>query len=439
MKSTKEKAREKTFRVKKTENKENSGGSSSYRRLTLSGIILALFGLLYVPSLINWLSGNNVTLDIIRNGTIEEIVSAKGVIVRNEELLEPSLFEGRLIPEIGEGEKTAANSVIASVMSDASESLLQEVENINAKIVKARMEKAEKADFFSSDIAKLDGEIGQNVQKLIAACNGRSFREIRLYRTEITRIVEKKAEILGDDAADAYIESLLKQKKDLEYRINMNMDEIVSKKSGIVSYAIDGYEGVLTPESISSLTPAEIEAILGKEVYADTGVNRAYAGKPAAKIIKGTDIYIVAVVDEKDMEQFEEGKSINVRISEKEFETSATVKAVGPAENGKALVTVVAGRGVDILSDVRYVNVDFVFSTEEGLKVPLKCLMDISPDGTTATIMLVKSNVSTIREVEILAKDNEYAIITTPDKTVNLYDTYIINPQNVEEGVIIDK
>lgn len=435
MEKTKEKVKKKT----PGKSKKKSSGSSTVKRLTLGGVILFLFGLLYVPSLVNWLSGNSVTVDIVRNGIIEEIVSAKGVIVRDEVLLEPSLFEGRLVPVIGEGEKTAAYSTIASVMNDTSDSLLKEVDKINVKIVKSRIEKAEKAEFFSEDIGKLDGEIGRNVQKLIAACNNRSFKDLKQYRTEITKIVEKKAQILGDDATDSYVESLLKQKRELENKINQNRDEIVSRVSGIVSYAIDGYEGILTPKSIESLTPKEIEGMQKEDINPDQGVNRAYAGKPAAKIIKGTDIYIVAVVDENDLKYFEEGKRIRVRIDESGFEASATVKGVSQAEEGKALVTVAATRGADILSDVRLVDVDFICSTEEGLKVPLKCLMDISPDGASAKIMLVKFNVSTLMEVEILAQDKEYAIITTPEKTVNLYDTYIINPQNVEEGVIINR
>lgn len=433
------KTNEKVKEIAKEKNNKKSNSSFSLKRLTLGGVILLMFGLLYVPSLINWLSGNNITVDIIRNGIIEESVSAKGIIVRNEELLEPSAFEGKLIPEIAEGEKTAAYSTIASVMNDKSDLLLKEVDKINAKIVKSRMEKAEKADFFSEDIVKLDGEIGRNVQNLITACNNRSFTDLKLYRNEITKIVEKKAEILGDDATDSYIASLNKEKEELQNKISMNRDRITSSVSGIVSYAIDGYEGILTPQSISSLSLEEIERMQKEYINRDQSINRAYAGKPVAKIIKGTDIQIVAIIDEKDLKNFEKEKRITVRIDDSDFEASATVAEISPTQEGRALVTVKVSRGVDTLSDVRHVNVDFISKTQEGLKVPLKCLMDISPDGTAAKIMLVKYNVSTLREVEILSQDNEYAIITTEEKNVNLYDSYIINPENVEEGVIVNR
>ena len=57
--------------------------------------------------------------------------------------------------------------------------------------------------------------------------------------------------------------------------------------------------------------------------------------------------------------------------------------------------------------------------------------------------MLVKSNVAVNRLVDIVCSDDEYAIIRTPEneyeKTVNLYDIYLINPDNIEEGDIISK
>ena len=72
--------------------------------------------------------------------------------------------------------------------------------------------------------------------------------------------------------------------------------------------------------------------------------------------------------------------------------------------------------------------------------------------------MLVKYNTAVNRIVDIVLRDKEFAIIKShkavpgesetggnntggidSDNTVNLYDTYIINPDNIEEGDIIDR
>ena len=165
--------------------------------------------------------------------------------------------------------------------------------------------------------------------------------------------------------------------------------------------------------------------------------------QPFAKIIKGVYIYLAADIPSAKARSLEEGDSIKVRINSRDFETTGTITHIKDSGNDRTVIVVKMNRGADVLSDLRVVSVDFITKTEEGLKVPLKCLRDITPDGTRGRIVIVKYNVASSRLVEILCSDNEYAIIKTPEnelkRTVNLYDIYLINPDNVEEGDIINK
>jgi len=417
---------------------------STVRRFTIGSVILSAFMLLYIPSLINWISGNNTARDIVRNGIIEESINADAVIIRNEELLKPAATGGRLVPEIEEGEKTPAFSHIATILGKDSLSILKEIEDINTKIIKARMEKAEKADFFSEDLVKLDKEIGEKVKYLIEACNTRDFEKLSEQRTEIGKIVEKKAEIVGESTTDNYINNLNSQKKTLQSKLNKNTSKVISNISGIVSYAIDGYENLLTPESLPEITPALVESILSeKSELRNTDTNIA-AGDPPAKIIKGTDIYIAAVLDTEQAKEYKEGNNITIRINDVNIETTATITNVNDNGSGKTVVTVRTSRGTDILSNVRKVNVDFITKKEEGLKVPVRCLRNFSEDGKQADIMLIKFNVAYIVRVDITCRNDEYAIVRTSEDNksnfkLNLYDIYIINPDNIKEGDIVQK
>lgn len=428
------------------------------RRATLGGILLFLFALLYIPSLLNWLTGSHVATDIVKNGIIEEYIRLSVVIVRDEELLEPSAIEGQYIPEVGEGEKTAAFSTVAMIVKDASKGLLQDMETINAKIVKARMEKAEKSDFFSEDLAKLDAEIELRVRDLIMACNTSDFEGMGRCRTEIGKIVEKKAEIIGDDFTDSYISSLIRQKEAIREKINSSTINIKSNISGIVSYVIDGFETKLTPADIDALTPEKLDEIKMLDSRKKTVTGRVQAGVPVVKIIKGPDIYIVAAIPAKNASDFKTGKRIKLRINETGMETSGDIVNMKDTGKDRIVMAVRISRGADTLSAYRVVNIDFISKTEEGLKVPVKCLRNISSDGRTARIMLVKYNTAVNRIVDIVLRDKEFAIIKShkavpgesetggnntggidSDNTVNLYDTYIINPDNIEEGDIIDR
>ena len=412
------------------------------KRATIGGLLFFLFVLLYIPSLMNWLSGRHVASDVIRNGIIEEYIQSSAVIVRDEKLLPPSAIEGRYIAEIGEGERTSAFSNIALVMNETSDKLLKDIEDINSKIVKAKLEKAEKSDFFSNDLAKLDDDIGLEVRELIIACNSRNFQDIGKYRNEIGRIVDKKAEIVGGNSADSYIDSLQKQKDDIQKKINRNTVEIKSDTSGVVSYAIDGFEKKLTPAVLKKLTPEELDSISQQYSGLTAEDGTVKAGVPAAKIIKGPELYLASAIPADQATAFKAGGSINLRIKGENIETTGVVNNINDTGDGRKVIVVKLSRGVDTLSSQRIVSVDFISKIEEGLKVPLKCLRDISSDGRKARIMLVKYNIAANRTVDILCRDNEYAIISTPDgelkKTVNLYDTYILNPDNITEGDIIE-
>lgn len=421
----------------------NGKSKSTIKRLTLGSLMLFLFMLLYIPSLLNWFSGNSITRDIMRIGIIEESIQSIGILVRDEELLKSPEVGGRYIAEIGEGEKTPAHARIATVLNSTSDELLQEMEEINAKIVKARMEKAEKVEFFSEDLAKLDKEIGLKVQNLIIACNARSFEELGQYRSEIGKIIEKKAEIVGESSTDSYINSLKQQKEIVQNKLNVNSVQVISNLSGIVSYTIDGCETTLTPESLINLKPKQLSLIVEEYQQKQESNDKAVAGRPLAKIIKGTDIYIAAVMNKESAEKFKVGDKIKLRVNDFSMETTGIISNISEPEAGKLIVAVRVSRGADVLSAARVVNMDFISKTEEGLKVPLSCLREISPDGTIAKIMLIKYNAAATRTVEIVCKDEEYAIIRTPDKefkkTVTLYDIYILDPDKIEEGDIIEK
>lgn len=425
-----------------TREEAESQRKKAYKSIT-AGTLLVLFTIFYVPSLLNWVSGTHIAQDVIRNGIIEEYIQTRAVLIRDEELLRPSSIDGIYIPEIHEGEKTAAYSCIAMVMGSESDELLKDIDDINAKIVKARMEQAEKAEFFSADLAKLDDEISVRVRNLIAACNTRNFEEMGRQRAEIRSIVEKKAEIAAEDSTDEYITSLLQKNRTLQNMIEQNTVRVMTSASGVVSYCIDGYEGILTPDRLRDLTVNELDSIREKSASVRTDTRNVQQGKPFAKIIKGIDLHMAADIPADKAKKLKEGDSIRLRINNAGFESAATIISIGNVDNDRVVIVIRMSRGNDVLSSKRVVDADLITKTEEGLKVLLKCLRDITPDGSGGRIMLVKSNVAVNRLVDIVCSDDEYAIIRTPEneyeKTVNLYDIYLINPDNIEEGDIISK
>ena len=113
------------------------------------------------------------------------------------------------------------------------------------------------------------------------------------------------------------------------------------------------------------------------------------------------------------------------------------------SSQGKTVVAVKVSSALQYLSSYRVCNVDLISNAHSGLKVPKKSLKDYDKESRIAKIGVIKSNKVEYKYVKVLGYNNEFAIIENNplkwDQSVNLYDEFIIEPENVVEGQIINK
>lgn len=151
--------------------------SVTTRRIKLGSILIVLFLLLYIPSVIFWVYGKNVSTDIVRMGEIEDSVSIDAVIVRDEVVLN-SPVGGKCIKEINEGEKVKSNARIATVLNGSSEKLLQELKQLDLRIIDAQEKRNENLELFSDDLEKIENEIEEKLKQVILLGNTNELSEI---------------------------------------------------------------------------------------------------------------------------------------------------------------------------------------------------------------------------------------------------------------------
>lgn len=78
---------------------------------------------------------------------------------------------------------------------------------------------------------------------------------------------------------------------------------------------------------------------------------------------------------------------------------------------------------------------------QEGLRVPLACLMDLDLEEGRARLMKVSGGLTEVLPVRILAADDRYAIIEAEEGTsrpLQEADLYVVNPWTTREGTLID-
>jgi len=424
-------------------NKENSRTEKANRkkRLRLCIVVAFLFLLFCTPSLYQWIKNSSIKTDVIRNGYIENSVNADGLIVRNEELLAPAGYDGIYLPEVSEGERVKAFGTVATISNSVTAQLFSELEATRKKIIQAESERMKEEKFFSEDFNKINNSIKLTVQEVIKAGNNNTMSGLTSLKADIDAMIEKKAEIAGTNSNDTYISSLKKEYDAIQRRIKSSTARISSDKAGIVSYFIDGYEEILKPSSIKDIIPDRFAEIMSADIVNRSADNSVKKGDVFAKIIKSYETSIVVLLDKDKAANYEEGDEISVVINDLAEEIPGIIEYKSPEMNGKHIVSTRIDRCAEKLSAMRKINIDMVSDYKQGLKVPLECLFNIDEENKTAEIFLLKANVVTKRQVVIAGRDEEYAIIKNPpnevQKTVNLYDTYILNYEKVKEGQLI--
>lgn len=402
-------------------------------------LILVVFLLIYLPSLLYLMYNNGVDTDMLKIGKIEEIQNIDGVFVRNEEIIN-SPDTGNCVMDAVEGEKVPAFYRIASVIKNVPVSTYDELKKKELEISRAQNAQKENVTTFSGDIRKLDNEIIEKVKNLSEQSSRGSLVDCFDTITKIDNIVYRKSDIFGDNSkSTAYINKLKNEKATIESKLNNNIKEIRTKASGLISFAIDGYETKLTPEFIRNATPKDLDKITTKETNRDFNVIDAQKGKPIAKLVKELESYLVAAVDEKACKALMLDKNVQIRINDTGFSIDSVIVYSSNVIDGKRIIAFKFDEGLNETVGLRRINADLILSSSSGLKVPHSSLQNIDKKNKTAEIVLVKGMIATIKKVHIVGMNDDAVIIENikGENSIKLYNTYILNPKNIQEGQII--
>ena len=403
-------------------------------------LILVVFLLIYLPSLLFLMYSNGIETDILKIGKIEEMQNIDGVFVRNEEVIN-SPETGNCVMDAGEGEKVPAFYRIATVVKNVPVSTYEELKKKELEISRAQNAQKENISTFASDIRKLDTEIIEKIKDLAQQSIRGSLVESNDTITNIDDIVYRKADIFGDGSKSAqYIKKLNSEKANIENKLNNNIKEIKTTSSGLISYAIDGYETILTPAFIRNATPKELGKITTKQTNRDFNVIDVQKGKPVAKLVKDLESYLVTAVDEKASKALTIDKHVTIRINDTGFSIDTEIAYSSNVIDGKRIIAFKFDTGINETVGQRRINADLVLSSSSGLKVPHSCLQNIDMKTKTADIVLVKASVATIKKVRIVGMNTAAVIIDNieGENSIALYNTYVLNPKNVQEGQIIN-
>lgn len=295
---------------------------------------------------------------------VEKNISATGFVVRDEEVLADSAG-GLLRLSRAEGERVSDGGLVGVIYADqASLDRQEEISSLQTRIEQLRY--AQEAAMGAEVSLKLDSQIAGSILELRTDLTADRLAAAEDHVANLRALVLKRDYTYTDTAdVSAQIAELEAQVKSLRSQTASSTKRLTAPQAGIYSAVVDGYETVLTPDSLKDLTPSALSALKPDDAVSSR----------VGKLILGDEWYYVASLRNEDAKELKEEGRVSLRFAKDvERELSVTVTAVGPEENGRAVVTFRGRTYLPQLTLLRQQSAELVRETISGIRVPQEAL-----------------------------------------------------------------
>ena len=347
--------------------------------------------------------------------TVNDSVEADGLIVRREQVLPAQ--SGIVEITRAEGERVGVGQEVALVYQNSqAQSNQEQLDTLELEI--DLLEYAISQSGGVDSAARLDEDILQALVDLRAACALGDYADLEEQVLEIKSDVLKRGYTYGDGltSADlsAQLQDLRNQRSALQQQSAFTTGRVTAPQSGTFSNLVDGYESLLTPESVFQLTPSSLAELIDNPPAADSALG---------KLITSSRWYFAASLPGEAADRLSQGGVATLRFTgEFSRDVAVTVEQIGPAEGGQTLVVFSSDRYLSQITLLRHQTAELIFESWSGLRIPtaaLRLLQEEQTDEETGQVTqttrlgvyaLVAGRV-TFKEVEVLTEGEDYYVV----------------------------
>ena len=353
-------------------------------------------------------------------------VEAEGIIVRTEQILSSS--SGILDVTRGEGEQVGEGQTVALVYRDNQAQQAQEQQDtLRMEITQLRYAINQSGDISSA--AQLNEEI---LQGLVALRGSSALHD---YSNLEDQVLEIKGNILRQEYTyggnltaedlNTRLTDLTNQYQTLQNQTYSAITQITAPQAGTFSALVDGYEALITPDTVLQLTPAALSSLLAQSPSGDTSA--------AGKLILSKEWYFAALVTQEEGERLDQeletaenshqDANVTLRFAS-DFTQDIPVKIVqvSQAENGQAVVVLSTNRYLEQTTLLRRQTAEIIFDSQVGLRVPKSAVRIQTSTQTdeetgetaqvnTTGVYTVVAGRAEFKPVQILAEGSDFYVV----------------------------
>ena len=350
-----------------------------------------------------------------------------GFVVRDEAVIQSSY--DITVLSAAEGEHVSAGASIATgYLTDGAQQRQSRIQTLRAQLQQLNFAYQYSAN--AADQAALDAEIKSSLAAMSRYTARRDMNSASDLAPELKGLVLRRSSDDTDaDSLQLQIDALEQELDDLLSQAENDTKAVRVSAAGYFSGVVDGYESVLTPDMLDTLSVPDYQALQPKPV--ESGA--------IGKLIHGDTWYYVTAVPADEAREVKSGDSVQVTFARDFYEKiDMRVERAGNNEAGYRLLVLSCDRYMQNVTLLREQSADVIFASYPGLRVP-KDAVRVDENGQPGVYVL-ESAVARWKAVTILHDNGEsYVVELDKTKTSNLWpgDEVIVNAKNLYDGKVV--
>lgn len=370
---------------------------------------------------------------------------ASALLVRDEQVISTT---GQYVDILlDEGEKVSKGGQIALIhASQDSLETRQTIQSLEAEI--QQLEYSLSTGTQATNSSKLDEEVISSMVAIRSLAASGDLSTLEDSALHLRTMVFQRDYSYGNTEAATQIKQLISDKQKQLDSLNASLSQvsqtITSPASGCFSGEVDGFESLITPSMLSSLTMTQLNELLHKEV----------ADPPAAlgKVVTNNTWYLATLIDQPSVEGLLEGKTYKISFSDDYYGMISMNLERLVMENDQTMAIFSTNTNLSDTTLLRQQTVDIIAQQVEGIRIPRQALR-----VNTETVTDDQGNQSQVnsygvytvvgtqaewQEVKVVYSDDDSFYLVQPvDETASSRlragDEVILNTTNITDGMVV--
>ena len=373
--------------------------------------------------------------------TVNDSVETEALLIRREQVLPGR--EGIVDVVPGEGERVGTGQIIATVYRDSA--ALERKDRIRSLSLEAELLEYATTRGDYNGGGELEQEVIRSVAQLRSDTAAGDFARLEDRVLEVKRSVLHRDYVYGQGVEAGRLGALNAELSALRSRSEQETTRVYASQSGVYSAQVDGFETLIDPGRVLSLTADELDGLLE---YAVSPV-----GDTMGKLITANRWFLAMNLHPDYARRLTVGQTVTVRFTgDFEQDLSMRVDRVEEGEQFRLCVVLSADRALADTTLLRRQSVELIFAQQEGLRVPkssVHILADVTKDkdgneihSSRTGVYAAVNNRAEFKEVEILAEGSQFYVVRPLESEKTMLragDQVIVQSRGLTDGVVLSE